>query len=364
MTQQRLPASFVVSFAVHAGFLALFLGVAQQAPQEAQKIVEGVDLLIAPKPKDPGDGQPKRKPAPISTMDFLKMALPSKPRGASLANVELKVEARKPQLAEAPKLQDSMRKDLGPKLEALDLSRDRVSAAKIDAMPSMSRRQAAATLAALPRLEDVGRRRVKNLPEALELEERRREVGALSGASGLGTVAPSAPTRRQALAAVATLQEAAPSGGTGGAPAKSGLSILPDRIELGSGRGGSGGRPALAQAPIAETPKLQRRQAAAATVQRKNLEIEGPLADRRIVSYSVPSFPDWAKQQGILEAEVAIRFNVDAEGSVLSDMRVERTSGYGRLDRLAMESLKTWKFAPAPGSAAQWGVITFRFLLE
>jgi len=46
------------------------------------------------------------------------------------------------------------------------------------------------------------------------------------------------------------------------------------------------------------------------------------------------------------------------------DMRVERTSGYGRLDRLCMDSLRNWTFAPAPGSGAQWGVITFRFILE
>ena len=40
-------------------------------------------------------------------------------------------------------------------------------------------------------------------------------------------------------------------------------------------------------------------------------------------------------------------------------------SGYGRLDRLALEHLKKWRFeALALGEGNQWGVITFRFILE
>jgi TonB family protein len=115
---------------------------------------------------------------------------------------------------------------------------------------------------------------------------------------------------------------------------------------------------------LQEAPRLERRQAQAAAAQRKGVEIEGPLSGRKVVAYSVPPFPDWASRQGIMEAEVAIRFTVDAEGAVMPGMSVERTSGYGRLDRLAMDSLRSWRFAPAPGTGAQWGVITFRFIQE
>jgi TonB family protein len=94
------------------------------------------------------------------------------------------------------------------------------------------------------------------------------------------------------------------------------------------------------------------------------VEIEGPLADRKISAYSVPPFPDWARSQGILEASVGIRFTVDEDGIVMSGMRVVNTSGYGRLDKLAMESLKSWRFASQPGAGVQWGVITFRFVVE
>jgi TonB family protein len=131
-------------------------------------------------------------------------------------------------------------------------------------------------------------------------------------------------------------------------------------------------KPELRPAPEPIAKKLQsftaaplRRQGAEAIEEKKKgVEIEGPLADRRVVSYEVPEFPEWARQQGILEATVAIRFYVSPEGDVLPNMRIERTSGYGRMDRLAMDSLKLWKFAPLGSDQRQWGIITFRFLLE
>lgn len=355
MTQARVPASVMISLAAHAGALVLFMGLVKEGPKQAAQIVEGVDLLIAPARPAPVAAVPK--PA-ITTMDFLKMALPAVPaRRAELAAVDVKIpETHKPLLADAPKLEESTRK-LAPKLEALDLSRSRVSAAKVDAEP-MSRRRAAETLAALPKLEEVGRRRVKNLPEALVLEDKRREATAILG----GALSAPAPTsRRQVLAAASVpLEEAA----AAPAPARKGLSVLPDAIEL-----RPHGAPAAAApkfAPIAAAPKLERRAAAAAAgdAPKKGVDIEGPLKDRKVVGADIPKFPDWAQKQGLMEAEVAIRFNVDADGAVMPGMRVERSSGYGRLDRLCMDSLRNWTFAPAPGSGAQWGVITFRFVLE
>ncbi len=351
MTQARVPASVMISLAFHAGFLVLFVGLVKEGPKQAAQIIEGVDLLVAP-----ARPAPVAKPV-LSTMDFLKMALPAAPsRRAELAAVDLKIEKRKPVLADVPKLEESMRK-LAPKLEALDLSRSRVSAAKVDAEP-MSRRRAAETLAALPKLEEVGRRRVKNLPEALVLEEKRREATAIVGGA---LDAPRPTSRRQVMAAATALTEAeAP---VGRPTTRKGFSILPEQLEL---------RPhaEAAAAPkfekIEAAPKLERRQAAAATEDgpKKGIEIEGPLKDRKVAGADIPKFPEWARKQGMMEAEVAIRFNVDAEGFVMPGMRVERTSGYGRLDRLCMESLRNWTFVPAPGSGAQWGVITFRFVLE
>lgn len=362
MTAPRLPASVTASLALHGAGLLLFLGMAaKQAPHEAARIVDGVDLLIAPKQPGPGAGTPKPK---MSTMDFLKLALPSRPSGPQAMTLKLP-ETRRPVELAAPKLEERARKDLGPKLEALDLSRERsASAAKLDAgLVETRRRGAAATLAAMPRLEEVGRRRVANLPQALALEERRLEATRAVGVAPVGSVA--APSRRQAVAAMAVLQEAAPPAGSGGSAPRGLAALLPEQA-LPLGGGGSAEPARLAKvAPAA--PQPARRAAAAQGAEaaaRKGVEIEGPLADRKVVAYSVPSFPDWARQQGILEAAVSIHFTVDAEGLVMPELRVERSSGYGRLDKLAMESLRSWRFAPLPGAGAQWGVITFRFVLE
>lgn len=356
--EARMPASVVISLSVHAAALILFLGFVHEAPKHAAQVVEGVDLLIAPSRPRPAEGTPKPQ---LSTMDFLKMALPQAPaRSASLAAVDLKVPERKREALAEPKLEDRGRKSAEAKLDALDLSRSRsVKAAALDAEP-MSRRQAAATLAAMPKLEDVGRRRVKNLPEALALEDKR--LAATSALAGAPLDAPVPTTRRARLAAAAALEEA-PDAPAARKPAAG--SFLPDAIEL-KPRGVTGAAAAPKIEALAPETKLQRRAQAAAADEapKKGVEIEGPLKDRQVVGAVVPQFPDWAKAQRIMEAEVAIRFTVDADGNVMPGMRVERGSGYGRLDRLCMESLKSWTFAKAPGTGAQWGVITFRFLLE
>lgn len=349
----RLPASMTLSLGIHGAALVLFLGLSKEAPKQAARMVEGVDLLVnTPKPRPA-----MQAPAPLSTMDFLKMALPTVHTAAPAA-LAVKVPEHHIKLAEAPKLDEKLKRDLGPKLAALDLERQRVDAAKVEAKLE-NRRQAAATLAAMPRLEDVGRRQVKNLPQALALEERRREVSA----AGLSDLAPKAVSRRQASAAMATLQEAAPAAEER-APRKGLASFLPEeRLEI-KPQAAPASAPRLAKIDAAP-PKLSRRQVEASVSEaKKGVEIEGPLADRRVEASDIPSFPAWAHQQGILEAAVSIRFTVNAEGAVMPGMRVERTSGYGRLDKLAMESLKNWRFVQRIGSGVQWGVITFRFVLE
>lgn len=93
-------------------------------------------------------------------------------------------------------------------------------------------------------------------------------------------------------------------------------------------------------------------------------EITGPLKDRKIQRPFYPRYPSWAKEQNI-EASVSISFMVSPKGDVLKNMRVVRTSGYSKLDTLAMSALKKWKFSPLQKSTEnQSGIITFRFLLD
>lgn len=351
MAEARVPTSVVISLGLHGGLLVFFAVMMREAPKQAAKVVDGVDLLVnVPKPKAL-EGAPK--PPPLSTMDFLKLALPTPTRTAAPAQLSVKVQEHKVNLAE-PKLEEKARHDL-PKLQALDLSEHQVETAKLDV--KVERRRAAATLAALPALEEVGRKRVRDLPQALALEEKRRDAVA----AGLPAVAMAPVTRRQALAAAAALQEAAPPERT---PERRGLAAMLEKPALQEAHPAAMMAPKFAKvAPDAPAPA--RRQASQAEAgPRKGVEIEGPLADRKIRSYAVPSFPDWAKSQGILEADVAIRFTVDEDGNVMPGMRVTASSGYGRLDKLAMESLKSWTFAPKAGAGVQWGVITFRFITE
>jgi TonB family protein len=347
----RLPAWALVSIAFHASLLAFFFGAMRQAPKQAAQIVEGVSLLI-PSTRPAPAAAPA--PKPLSTFDFLKLALPTIPRAAAPAQMSLKLTEPNIRLAEAPKLQDRVRRDLGPALKALDLSHRRTAPEDLS-VKFHDRRQAEAALAALPRLEDVGQRRVANLPQALKLEDRRRQAVA---DMGLPAIAEPATTRRDALEAVSALREAAPPPEE---KPRLGLSAL-----LPSSPIGLSDRPQAAPAleKIAAPKVARRRVKIAAAAAPKAVDIEGPLADRRVTAYKVPSFPDWLKNRGILEADVRIRFTVDETGAVRPGMRVVSTSGYERLDALAMDALKVWRFEPKPGAGVEWGVITFRFVLE
>lgn len=284
------------------------------------------------------------------------MALPIIPRPAELQRLEVKVpEVKRALMKEPEKLKDMGRRKVSEKIDALDLGARRVEAAKIEeAFPT---RRAAAALAELPRLEEVGTRKVRNLPSALALEESRREAVTQQRLEQvLG------PARR-VPSTMAVLREATPPERARLGDKMPALLPAPERLIL---------RPQAEEAPIpkprvvpAAPPPEPRRQAAVQEASRqKSVEIEGPLAERKIVAYELPTFPSWAQEQGILEAAVSIRFWVSPEGTVIPGMRVETTSGYGRLDRLAMESLKKWRFEVLAAQEKQWGVITFRFVME
>jgi len=352
---ERLPATVTASLALHAAAFAAAAFLFRAGPHETARMVEGVDLIVSSPRAAPPGAEAAVKPPPLSTLDFLKLALPTVPRAAPVDLDASRLEHHAV-LPAQPKLEDAAHRDLTPKLAALDLSRRPAAAAALDAQVD-TRRRAAATLAALPPLEDVGRRRVKNLPQALALDEDRRAATALAGVPALDAPA---PTRRQALAAAAALQDEAPPPSA----RRHGLdSVLPDQPLLDA-------HPAAAPArlaPVAEEPEPARRPApaeASIVPAKKGVDIEGPLKNRAVAAYSVPSFPDWAKQQGILEADVAIRFTVDEDGAVQPGMRVVNSSGYGRIDKLALDALKSWRFEAKPGVGVQWGVITFRFVLD
>lgn len=95
-------------------------------------------------------------------------------------------------------------------------------------------------------------------------------------------------------------------------------------------------------------------------------ELSGPLSNRRIIHQVIPPYPEWAKKKGII-ARVSLYFFVLHTGQVKNNIVIQRTSGYPKLDKTAMEALIKWKFAPLPKSQygkEQWGVITFKFKIR
>ncbi len=354
---QRLPASVVGSLGVHAALFALLMYGAHSAKTQTTHVISNVDLMIKvhqtaiPKPV-------VRTPTPPSTWNFLKMALPEAPK---LQALNVPVPEHHQIMQVQPKLQDRGRLNNAPKLDALDMSKRAPDLAKMDVAEPESHHSLKA-LAALPKLEEVGRRRVRNLPQALKMDDDRRS--AQSQLQQMNALGGTSEHHGLAAPAGAALQDA------DGAPPSSRFaskiaSMLP--------QGGLDmkDRPMPAAAPDAFPKKavdeqvVKHHAAKQLGESKKGVSIEGPLKNRRVVAYDIPEFPKWARDQGVLEAEVSIKFWVDKDGNVLeNDMRIENTSGFGQLDHLAMDSLKNWKFAPVLEDARQWGVITFRFVLE
>jgi TonB family protein len=92
-------------------------------------------------------------------------------------------------------------------------------------------------------------------------------------------------------------------------------------------------------------------------------QLVGPVADRPLLSYRVPTYPEWAKRDAV-EGSVTLYFFVLPDGSVKSNIVVERTSGFSDFDSGAMDALRDWKFKALPGSGEQWGRITFNYRLS
>src|SRR5581483_9842163 len=116
-------------------------------------------------------------------------------------------------------------------------------------------------------------------------------------------------------------------------------------------------------APVTPAPTQKAAAGDTLKISRDKFQISGPLGSRKVLKAFVPQYPAWARAKNI-EADVAIRISVAPDGSVRDGAVVDRTSGYTELDKLAIEALKNWKFAPFAGGQDQWGVITFRFLLD
>jgi protein TonB len=95
------------------------------------------------------------------------------------------------------------------------------------------------------------------------------------------------------------------------------------------------------------------------------MSLVGPVADRMLIRYGRPGYPDWAKREGI-EGSVDLYFIVMPSGSVKENVLVQKTSGFEDFDKNAIDALLAWKFEPLGSgrTGEQWGAITFDYRLS
>lgn len=93
-------------------------------------------------------------------------------------------------------------------------------------------------------------------------------------------------------------------------------------------------------------------------------QLIGPVADRAIVRYIKPEYPEWAKRDAV-EGAVTLYFVVRSDGTVKENVLVQKTAGFADFDESARAALRTWRFEPLSGgrTGEQWGTITFHFRL-
>jgi len=91
----------------------------------------------------------------------------------------------------------------------------------------------------------------------------------------------------------------------------------------------------------------------------------GPVADRPVLFYRLPVYPDWAKQEAV-EGSVTLYFVVRPDGTVKENVLVQKTAGFGDFDENARVALRSWRFEALKGgrTGEQWGTITFHFRLQ
>jgi len=93
--------------------------------------------------------------------------------------------------------------------------------------------------------------------------------------------------------------------------------------------------------------------------------LTGPVADRPLISFRKPDYPEWAKDEAV-EGSVTIYFVVLPDGRIKENIMLQKTSGFGDFDNNAVGALRSWRFEPLKGGATgeQWGTITFHYRLS
>ena len=93
--------------------------------------------------------------------------------------------------------------------------------------------------------------------------------------------------------------------------------------------------------------------------------LAGPIADRPVIDYTKPAYPEWAKRDAV-EGSVTLYFIVRPDGAIRENILVQKTAGFEDFDDNARTALRAWRFAPLREGRTgdQWGTITFHYRLQ
>lgn len=357
----KMEAAFVLAILFHAapfGYL--------WQKQAAKKAVEVITLqnvdLIEPEIERPfAPPPPVQVQQPKSALDFLKMALPTLRKPEVPRDVALTPKPAEPKLAEPEKLLEKKMTNAPPAPEInLNMKRD-AAPPKIADLAKIPTQRAAEPRSVDPalKLEEVGRRAVAPPPVApsISMERAPREKAADVGAMPkISNIAQARQPSERLVERTAPAAYKAPSLPIGYQQRGASNVSLDQPREVVRAQP----KPAM-EAVVKKETKTEA--PAKIEISKEKVKITGPLQHRKVLRSYVPDYPDWARARNI-EADVAIRFNVSPAGDVRDNMVLDRSSGYTELDNLAKQALKNWKFSPLAGQDDQWGVITFRFLLD
>jgi TonB family protein len=146
-------------------------------------------------------------------------------------------------------------------------------------------------------------------------------------------------------------------GGSGSAP-----------LMLTRGGTGSAPAPALAATGLPKETAAEKPAGGGENTVRKvaaGAMLSGPIADRAVIAYTRPVYPEWAKRDAV-EGSVTLYFIVRPDGGVRENILVQKTAGFEDFDENARAALKQWRFAPLKDgrTGEQWGTITFHYRLQ
>jgi TonB family protein len=196
----------------------------------------------------------------------------------------------------------------------------------------------------------------------------------------LTAVTPDLQTRTKTMFAAAAVPDRSSPRGTGISASSSaepvalsrGTRVARDRpIALGRGTPRASSSSALAQLERVVEPDLTGGSTLAgasdstAVRELSGASLAGPVADRVILHYPSPEYPEWAKHSA-MEGSVGLHFTVTSDGTVRSNILVQKTSGVPEFDVNAVTALQTWRFQALPPGATgdQWGSVTFNYRLR